>query len=157
MGSGSEIPSHCRSRARAALHGRRNLARLCRPSGAIVITRRAYIDATGDRTANEGAIWLDGRVGMSNAEASIRASFARADSIEILTSGAVRERSLQIFDRAFAITYALEAIAVIIGLTGVSFAAGSTALARRGEFGMLRHIGCDAARLSACWRARGFS
>jgi putative ABC transport system permease protein len=53
----------------------------------------------------------------------------------------VRERSLQIFDRAFAITYALEAIAVLIGLTGVSFAASSTALARRAEFGMLRHIG----------------
>jgi len=58
-----------------------------------------------------------------------------------LTSTALRERSLQIFDRAFAITYALEAIAVIIGLTGVSFAASSTALARRAEFGMLRHIG----------------
>ena len=29
----------------------------------------------------------------------------------------------------------------IIGLTGVSFAASSTALARRAEFGMLRHIG----------------
>jgi putative ABC transport system permease protein len=112
-----------------------------RASGAIVITRPAYIEATGDRAANEGAIWLNGRVGVSDAEASIRASFPRADSIEILTSNSVRERSLQIFDRAFAITYGLEAIAVIIGLAGVSFAAGSTALARRGEFGMLRHIG----------------
>jgi len=59
----------------------------------------------------------------------------------VLTSTAIRDRSLQIFDHAFAITYALEAIAVIIGLTGVSFAASSTALARRSEFGMLRHIG----------------
>jgi len=71
----------------------------------------------------------------------VRAVFARGDSIEILTSTALRERSLQIFDRAFAITYALEVIAVLIGLTGVSFAASSTALARRAEFGMLRHIG----------------
>jgi putative ABC transport system permease protein len=61
--------------------------------------------------------------------------------LEITTSSALRERSLGIFDRAFAITYALEAIAVAIGLTGVSFAASSTALARRAEFGMLRHIG----------------
>jgi putative ABC transport system permease protein len=58
-----------------------------------------------------------------------------------MTSTALRVRALQIFDRAFIITYALEAIAVIIGLTGVSFAASSTALARRAEFGMLRHIG----------------
>ena len=48
---------------------------------------------------------------------------------------------MRIFDHAFAITDALEAIAVMIGLTGVSFAASSTALARRAEFGMLRHIG----------------
>jgi putative ABC transport system permease protein len=58
-----------------------------------------------------------------------------------LTSLELRERSLSIFDHAFAVTYALEAIAVLIGLTGVSFAASSTALARRAEFGMLRHIG----------------
>ncbi len=77
----------------------------------------------------------------SAAEAALRACFARGDSLEILTSTALRERSLQIFDRAFAITYALEAIAVVIGLTGISFAASSTALARRAEFGMLRHIG----------------
>src|SRR5664279_724219 len=76
-----------------------------------------------------------------SAAAALRARFARGDLLEILTSTALRERSLQIFDRAFAVTYALEAIAVIIGLTGVSFAAGSTALARRAEFGMLRHIG----------------
>jgi len=57
-----------------------------------------------------------------------------------LTSTALRERSLQIFDRAFAITYALEAIAVIIGLTGVSFAASSTASPAR-RVRMLRHVG----------------
>ena len=56
-----------------------------------------------------------------------------------MTSTALRVRALQIFDRAFIITYALEAIAVVIGLTGVSFADSS--LARRSEFGMLRHIG----------------
>jgi putative ABC transport system permease protein len=58
-----------------------------------------------------------------------------------LSSSLLRERSLKIFDRAFAITYALEGIAVIIGLLGVSFAASSSALARRAEFGMLRHLG----------------
>ncbi len=112
-----------------------------RMSGSVVISRPAYIAATGDATANEGSIWLDGGASASATEALLRARFARGDSLEILTSTALRERSLQIFDRAFAITYALEAIAVIIGLTGVSFAASSTALARRAEFGMLRHIG----------------
>ncbi len=112
-----------------------------RSSGAIVITRKAYIDATGDASANEGAVWLNGRTTPAATEAALRGCFARPDSLEILTSTALRERSLGLFDRAFAITYALEAVAVIIGLVGVSLAASSTALARRAEFGMLRHIG----------------
>lgn len=112
-----------------------------RTAGAVVISRRAYIDATGDDGANEGSLWLEPGASPARVEAALRARFARGDSPEILTSTALRERSLRIFDRAFAITYALEAIAVIIGLTGVSFAASSTALARRAEFGMLRHIG----------------
>ena len=112
-----------------------------RTSGSVVISRQAYLAATGDDSANEGSVWLNSSAGAALTEAALRARFARGDSVEILTSTALRERSLQIFDRAFAITYALEAIAVIIGLTGVSFAASSTALARRAEFGMLRHIG----------------
>lgn len=112
-----------------------------RMSGSIVISRQAYVDATGDGNANEGSVWLSTGASPAVVEAELRARFARSDSLEVMTSTALRERSLQIFDRAFAITYALEAIAVIIGLTGVSFAASSTALARRAEFGMLRHIG----------------
>jgi len=112
-----------------------------RTTGSIVISRQAYLAATGDAGANEGSVWLSAGANAALTEAALRSRFARGDSFEILTSTALRERSLQIFDRAFAITYALEAIAVIIGLTGVSFAASSTALARRAEFGMLRHIG----------------
>jgi putative ABC transport system permease protein len=112
-----------------------------RTFGAVVMTIPAYSAATGDRGATEGSVWLDGRRTADAVAAGLRACFDRGDMLEIMTSTAVRERSLQIFDRAFAITYALEGIAVVIGLTGISFAAGSTALARRSEFGMLRHIG----------------
>jgi putative ABC transport system permease protein len=112
-----------------------------RTSGAVVISREAYQAATGDDAANEGSLWIENGTDAVALEKRLRALFDRGDSLEIMTSTALRERSLQIFDRAFLITYALEAIAVIIGLTGISFAASSTALARRAEFGMLRHIG----------------
>lgn len=110
-------------------------------TGAVVIPRSVYIEVSGDRSATEGAAWLNGTRSATAVQASIRSLFAGADALEMLTSSALRERSLQIFDRAFLITYALEAIAVLIGLAGVSFAASSTALARRAEFGMLRHVG----------------
>jgi putative ABC transport system permease protein len=116
----------------------RDYARL---SGSIVISRQAYTAATGDDTANEGSIWLAPGAEASAVAKSLRVRVGNGDAIEITGSTVLRQRSLQIFDRAFAITYALEIIAVLIGLTGVSFAASSTALARRAEFGMLRHLG----------------
>jgi putative ABC transport system permease protein len=116
----------------------RDYARL---SGSIVISNDTYQADTGDTGANEGSVWLKPGVEAASMEKLLRSRLNNGDAVEITTTAALHERSLQIFDRAFAITYALEAIAVIIGLTGVSFAASSTALARRAEFGMLRHIG----------------
>ncbi len=110
-------------------------------AGALVIRRQDYIAATGDRTATEGALWLQPRVSASAIEAGIRAALAGGDTLELISSTQLRERSLQAFDRAFVITYGLEAVAVLIGLLGVSVAASSTALARRAQFGMLRHLG----------------
>jgi putative ABC transport system permease protein len=139
-----------------------------RAFGAVVITRPAYIEATHDSYANEGSVWLAPGSDAVRVESLLRTALAHgaqgssasgsgssadagssrdagssasAGSFDILTSTALRERSLSIFDRAFAITYGIEAVAVIIGLMGVSFAASSTALARRAEFGMLRHVG----------------
>jgi putative ABC transport system permease protein len=119
-----------------------------RAFGAVVITRPAYIEATHDEDANEGSVWLRPGSDPARVEADLRAALSRgagasssSGSFDVLTSTALRERSLRIFDRAFAITYGIEAVAVIIGLMGVSFAASSTALARRAEFGMLRHVG----------------
>ena len=112
-----------------------------RSDGSVVVPRAAYAALTGDRTATEGSLWLAPGATAAEVEARVRALLAPADALEIRTSGDIRARSLQVFDQAFAITYALEAVAVAIGVAGVGFAIGSTATARRAEFGMLRHVG----------------
>jgi putative ABC transport system permease protein len=55
----------------------------------------------------------------------------------------MRRVALAIFDRSFAVTYALEAIAILIGLVGVATSFSAQVLARAREFGMMRHIGVD--------------
>ncbi|MBV6423714.1 MAG: hypothetical protein NAOJABEB_01518 [Steroidobacteraceae bacterium] len=112
-----------------------------RSTGSVVLSRALYQSLTHDRSANEGV--FDLAPGASPA-AVVRAMHEAVDAgaaLQIRTTREVRERSLANFDRAFAVTYALEAIAVLIGLLGVGVSAAATALARRGEFGMLRHIG----------------
>jgi putative ABC transport system permease protein len=63
------------------------------------------------------------------------------NTLEISQSSEIRAISLKMFDRSFAVTYLLEAVAVVIGLLGVAASFSAQTLARAKEFGMLRHIG----------------
>ncbi|HEY3809527.1 MAG TPA: FtsX-like permease family protein [Steroidobacteraceae bacterium] len=112
-----------------------------RAGGAIVIARSAYVAATGDHTATEASIWRNAYTDVGTLSAAIRATLGDVAGYELLSSPELRDRSLAAFDRAFVVTYALEAVAVLLGLLGVSVAASATALARRAQFGMLRHVG----------------
>ena len=71
------------------------------------------------------------------------------------TPGEIRELSLRIFDRSFAVTYAMEAVAVLVGLFGLSSSLGAIVLARRREFGVLRHLGLTRAQIGAMLAAEG--
>ena len=64
-----------------------------------------------------------------------------APLLEFGTAQAIRTRSLQIFDRSFAVTYWLQAVAIGIGLFGVAASFSAQVLARRKEFGLLAHLG----------------
>jgi putative ABC transport system permease protein len=126
-----------------------------RPMGSVVLSRQSYLAVSGDASATEASFWLKDGADPASVETSLRRRLAAGDALEIISSTTLKERSLRIFDRAFAITYALEAIAVIIGLTGVSFAASSTALARRAEFGVLRHIGMQRKQITGILACEG--
>ncbi|WP_092937186.1 ABC transporter permease [Paracidovorax wautersii] len=64
-----------------------------------------------------------------------------SSALEFAASAAIRERSLGIFDRSFAVTYWLQAVAIAIGLFGVAASFSAQVLARRKEFGLLAHLG----------------
>lgn len=109
--------------------------------GALVMDRSRYEDLSGDFLANEGSVLLDRGADEDRVIESIRQTLGAGGALEIRSSTEIKHRSLRIFDRAFAVTYALETLAVLLGLAGISVAAGFAAIARRSEFGMLRHIG----------------
>lgn len=110
-----------------------------RSTGTVVLDRADYIALTGDTTATEGAAWLAPTAAAEPVMEALRA--IAPGLIEVRGSDDIRRLSMRAFDRAFAITYALEAVAVAIGLLAIGFASSSNALARRAEFGMLRHLG----------------
>lgn len=112
-----------------------------RPHGAVQIERTRFVELTGDRNATTAALWLDASADRQAISSSIREAVANGDRLEIATSGEIRALSLRAFDRTFAVTYALELAGVAIGLVALSSAFGALVLARRREFGVLRHLG----------------
>jgi putative ABC transport system permease protein len=112
-----------------------------RQQGAVLIDRDRYIALTGDRQANDAAIWFAPGTTLEAFRRTLAAGLPAADRLTITTAGELRRFSLTVFDRTFAVTYALEAAAVAIGLAGLTASFGALVLARRREFGMLRHLG----------------
>jgi putative ABC transport system permease protein len=125
-----------------------------RQLGALLVRRSDYVALTGDRRTNDAALWLAPGVTPAQAMAALRALPGGAE-LEIAAPGEIRTASLRIFDRSFAVTYAIEAVAVLVGLFGLSTSLGSIVLARRREFGMLRHIGMTRGQIGRMLAAEG--
>lgn len=126
-----------------------------RPQGAMVIEREPYIALTGDRAATSAALWLAPGTSPAQLSQAIVGDIPGGDRLDISSPGEIRELSLHIFDRTFAVTYALELAAVVIGLFGLSSSFGALVLSRRGEFGVLRHIGMTRRQVSVMLATEG--
>jgi putative ABC transport system permease protein len=109
-------------------------------AGSVQIRLDDYRALTGDQDVSDAALWM--RPGATSAELvkQVRALPFGA-GLQLAEPGEIRAMSLQIFDRSFAVTYLLEAIAIAIGLSGVAATFSAQTLARAREFGMLRHVG----------------
>jgi putative ABC transport system permease protein len=117
-----------------------------RQFGAITMDARDYERITGERNVSDVALWLAPGAPEGEVQAAVRALAARqgggsAESMEIASVGQIRVTSLRIFDRSFAVTYWLQAVAIAIGLFGIAASFSAQVLARRKEFGLLAHLG----------------
>jgi putative ABC transport system permease protein len=130
-----------------------------RQSGSIVMDRRDYVRLTGDDRANDLQLWLEPGTDASQVQQRIRELAQRAagtaDGIEFASAQELRATSLRIFDRSFAVTYWLQAVAIGIGLFGVAASFSAQVLARRKEFGLLAHLGLTRRQILALVAAEG--
>lgn len=90
-------------------------------------------------------------------EQAITAAGQAAPALEFVSSTSLRERSLRIFDRSFAVTYWLQAVAIGIGLFGIAASFSAQVLARRKEFGLLAHLGLTHRNVLAVVAAEGLA
>ncbi len=126
-----------------------------RQHGSVIIDRSLYGALSGDLNSNDAALYLEAGASPAAIREAIRRAVPGGVNLEFGEPGEIRARSLHIFDRTFAVTYALEAVAVLIGLFGLSSSFGALVLARSREFGMLRHVGMTRRQIGAMLASEG--
>jgi putative ABC transport system permease protein len=124
-------------------------------NGALVMGRDAYVGSTGDRAVNTVWLWAQDDAPLDRLRAEIRDLLPTDAQYDLRTPQELRRSSLAVFDRTFAVTYLLEVIAVLIGLFGIAAGMSAQVLARRGEFGALRHLGFTRAQVGAMLAVEG--
>ena len=121
-----------------------------RQFGTIALEQTEFVRLSGDYRVNDLAIWLEGDANAQSVGESLRQlanelartpDGAAARLLEWASVSELRATSLRIFDRSFAVTYWLQAVAIGIGLFGIAASFSAQVLARRKEFGLLVHLG----------------
>jgi putative ABC transport system permease protein len=137
-----------------------------RQHGAVAMQDSDYQRLTGDTRVNDLALWLQPGANPAAVQHDLRtlASELGLDGalLEFASVSEIRATSLRIFDRSFAVTYWLQAVAIAIGLFGIAASFSAQVLARRKEFGLLAHLGLTRTQVlrvvaaeGAVWTAAG--
>jgi putative ABC transport system permease protein len=114
--------------------------------GSILMDRQTMLLYLPDPTPSNLAIY----VAPNDSVETVREEIAQASAgyrVLLASNRDLRTEAIRIFDRTFAITYALEAVAVIVAVMGVAGALLALVIDRRREIGLLRFLGAAAGQV----------
>ncbi len=114
--------------------------------GYIILDRSTMLRYLPDPRASNVAVYLAPGADLESARAAVNAAAANSEVL-IFSNREIRREAIRIFDQTFAISYALEAIAVIVAVMGIAGALMSIVIDRRREFGLLRFLGASSSQL----------
>ncbi len=128
-----------------------------RQFGSVVMLDSDYRRLTGDTRINDLALWLQPGADTAAVQQALRGLLPDPLMLDFASSTELRTLSLQIFDRSFAVTYYLQAVAIAIGLIGIAASLSAQVLARRKEFGLLTHLGLTRRQIVAVVAGEGLA
>ena len=92
------------------------------------------------------AIYVARAASASKVRAAINET-AAGSRVAIVSNAEIRRTAVMIFDRTFAITYALEAVSIFVAVMGIAGALLALVIDRRRELGLLRFLGASAGQV----------
>lgn len=118
-----------------------------RQHGALLLSEDDWLRLGGTTALSDLALWLTPGTSPAAIETALRQHNGAQVSLEFAAVGQIRRQSMAIFDRSFAVTRWLQAVAIGIGLVGLASSLSGQVLARRKEFGTLQHLGLTRGQL----------
>jgi putative ABC transport system permease protein len=111
--------------------------------GVLVMDRSTFARHFGDQPSTSLAIYLRPDVGAEETRNEILKALGPHRRVLVYSNRSLRTEVLRIFDSTFAITYALEVIAIVVAILGVATTLLTLILERRRELSILRLIGAE--------------
>jgi putative ABC transport system permease protein len=108
--------------------------------GAIFMDRNTMLRYLPDPAPSNLAIYVSPEAQLDAVRAEIEKA-AAGHRVLMFSNRDLRREAIRIFDRTFAITYALEAVAVIVAVMGIAGALLALVIDRRRELGLLQFLG----------------
>lgn len=116
--------------------------------GSILMDRATMLRYLPDPDPSNLAIYVAANASLDAVRDEILGSAAATGHhVLIFSNRDLRSEAIRIFDRTFAITYALEAVAVIVAVMGIAGALVALVIDRRRELGLLRFLGAATGQL----------
>ncbi len=114
--------------------------------GSILMDRNTMLKYLPDPAPSNLAIYVSQGAQLEKVRAEIE-KVAAGHRVLMFSNRDLRSEAIRIFDRTFAITYALEAVAVFVAVMGIAGALLALVIDRRRELGLLRFLGAAAGQV----------
>jgi putative ABC transport system permease protein len=115
--------------------------------GTITMNRTTYTAYWHDEQVDAFGVFVMPGADLEQVAERIQQHFATQYPLYVLTRGKFKQRVLELVEQPFAVTYALEVIAILVALLGVTNALYASILERTRELGVLRAIGATRQRV----------
>jgi len=110
--------------------------------GIVVVDRATMLRHLPDPAPSGIAVYLKPGTDLEQARTDVERVTA-GRNVLILSNRNLRTEAIRIFDRTFAITYALEVVAIVVAIVGIAGALLTVVIDRRRELGLLRFLGAS--------------
>jgi putative ABC transport system permease protein len=114
--------------------------------GYVILDRATLLRYLPDPDPSNLAVYLEPGTDLETMRARVEQALG-GRGVLVFSNRTLRTEAIRIFDRTFAITYALEAVAIVVAVFGIAGALLALVIDRRRELGLLRFLGAAAGQI----------